>query len=116
VVIRCLYLQKKLNTFFQDGIKYSEPATNMNIQEQQRQFFNEFSNTLANGKITPEQACSLIEKVRDAKMFPDEIDTEDNQQKGFYEIAWLFADWKITTEEACEAFKEWTDEWKPVKN
>jgi hypothetical protein len=117
VVACCLYFQKKLNTFFQDGIECSEPATNMmNTQEQQRRFFTEFSNTLANGKITPEQACSLIEKVRDAKMFPDEIDTEDKQQKGFYEIAWLFADWKITTEDACELFKEWIDGWKPVKN
>ena len=49
-------------------------------------------------------------------MFPDEIDTEDKQQTGFYKIAELFADWKITSEEACDLFKEWTDEWKPVKN
>ncbi len=107
---------KKIEYFFQDGIECSEPATNMNTQEQQKRFFTEFSNALVNGKITPEQACSLIEKVRDAKMFPDEIDTEDKQQKGFDEIAWTFADWKVSTEEACDLFKEWIDEWKPVKN
>ena len=85
-------------------------------QEQQKRFFTEFSDALANGKITPEQACFMIEKVRDAKMFPDEIDTEDKQQKGFAEIAWVFADWKITTEEACDLFKEWIEEWKTMKN
>lgn len=85
-------------------------------QEQRKRFFTEISNAIVNDKITLHQACSLIEKVRDANMFPDDIDTEDEQQKGFDEIAWLFADWKITTEEACDLFKEWNDEWKPVKN
>ena len=90
----------------------------MNTQEQRKRFFTEIADMLVNGKITPEQACSLIEKMRDAKIMPDEIeiDTEDKQQKGFDEIAWVFADWKITTEEACDLFKEWNDEWKPVKN
>jgi hypothetical protein len=107
---------KKIEYFFSRWNKIQRTSNNYEYSRTTKTILQRFSNTLANGKITPEQACSLIEKVRDAKMFPDEIDTEDNQQKGFYEIAWLFADWKITTEEACEAFKEWTDEWKPVKN
>jgi hypothetical protein len=85
-------------------------------EEQRKRLFTEIADVLVNEKITPKQACFMIEKVRDAKMFPDEIDTEDKQLKGFAEIAWVFADWKITTEEACDLFKEWIDEWKPMKN
>lgn len=86
------------------------------LEQQKKQFLTVFAEALINGKITPEQACSLIENVRDTKMFPDDMETEDERQKGFNEIAWTFADWKITTEEACEAFNEWIDEWKPSKN
>jgi len=86
------------------------------LEQQKRHFFTVFADTLMNEKITPEQACTLIESVRDAKMFPDDMESEDEQQKGFDEIAWTFADWKITTEEACEAFNEWIDEWKHSKN
>jgi hypothetical protein len=85
------------------------------LEQQQKQFFTVFADTLMNGKITPKQACSLIENVRDTKMFPHNM-TEDERQKGFDEIAWTFADWKITTEEACELFNEWIDEWKSLKN
>ena len=67
---------------------------------------------LADGKITPEQACSLIEEFRDAGAKLEEIHAENEQQKGFNEIAWILADWKITTEQACDAFKDWLDEWK----
>ena len=89
----------------------------MNSQEQQKkQSFTVFAETLMNGKITPEQVCSLIESARDTNMFPDDMETEDKQQKGFDEIAWTFADWKITTEEACELFNEWIDKWKSLKN
>ncbi len=86
------------------------------LEEQKKQFLNVFAKTLMNGKITPKQACSLIESVRDAKMFPDDMESEDEQQKGFDEIASTFADWKITTEEACEAFNEWIDKCKHSKN
>ena len=86
------------------------------LEQQKKQFFAVFAEALINGKITPEQACSLIESVRDAKMFPDDMESEDERQKGFDEIAWTFADWKITTEEACEVFNELIDEWKPSKN
>lgn len=88
-------------------------------EEQQKQIFYEIADDLMNGKITPKQACSFIEKVRDTDMFPDNMETEDNtQQKGFNEIAGIYADWKITTEEACESFNEWIVEWKTnhVKN
>lgn len=86
------------------------------LEEQKKRLFAEIAEALMNGKITPEQTCSLLEKVRDSKMFPDELETEDKQQKGFDEIASIFADWKITTDEACELFKEWIDKWNPVKN
>ena len=91
----------------------------MNIQEQenkQQKFFRDLAAALADGKLTPEQACSMIEKLRDLRIFADDIlepeNLEQEKQKGFNEIAGVFADYKITTEEACEVFVEWIDEWK----
>ena len=96
----------------------------MNRQEQIRKeqsqrehrFFCNLAAALADGKLTPEHACSMIEGARDAKIFPDDILEPENlsqeKQKGFNEIAGVFADWKITTEEACELFVEWIEEWK----
>lgn len=99
----------------------------MNTQERQQQireeqsqkeqkFFCELAAALADGKITPEQACSMIEKTRDLRIFADDIlepeNLEREKQKGFNEIAGVFADYKITKEEACEVFNEWIDEWK----
>ena len=81
-------------------------------KQKQQKHFNEIAEMLADGKITPEQACSLIEDLRDAGN-AEEMDAQNEQQKGFNEIAGLFSDWKITTEEACDVFKEWLDEWKP---
>jgi threonine dehydrogenase-like Zn-dependent dehydrogenase len=86
----------------------SEPQMS---EQQEQQNLNEFAKMLADGKITPEQACSLIEELRDADPCLEEIDAQNEQQKCFNEIAWVFADWKITTEEACDLFKEWLDEW-----
>ena len=99
----------------------------MNTQERQRQireeqsqkeqkFFCDLAAALADGKITPEQACSMIEAARDAKIFADDIfepeNPEQEKQKGFNEIAGVFADYQVTTKEACELFVEWIDEWK----
>ena len=99
----------------------------MNTQERQRQireeqyqkeqkFFCDLAAALADGKITPEQACSMIEAARDAKIFADDIlepeTPEQEKQKGFNEIAGVYSDYKIPREEACELFVEWIDEWK----
>jgi signal recognition particle GTPase len=91
----------------------------MNSQEQhqnEQKFFCNLAAALMERKLTPEMACSMIEKLRDAKIFAEDIlepeDQEKEQQKCFNEIANVFADWKITTEEACELFEEWIDEWK----
>ena len=85
-------------------------------QEQEQQLFNRTAELLADGKITPEQACSFIEKLRDAGILADDIldpeNLEQEKQKGFNEIAGILSDWKITTEEACELFTEWMTEWK----
>jgi len=99
----------------------------MNRQERQQQirkeqsqkeyrFFCNLAATLAVGKVTPEQACSMIEKLRDKNIFaPDILEPEtkaQEQQKGFNEIAGVYADYKITKEEACELFVEWIEELK----
>ena len=76
-----------------------------------QQHFNEIAEMLADGKITPERACSLIEDLRDAEIFPDDIlEPEKEEQKCFNEIASVFAEWKITTEETCELFEDWKKE------
>jgi hypothetical protein len=89
-------------------------------QEQEQQLFNQTAELLADDKITPEQACSFIETLRDARIFADDIlepeNLEQEKQKGFNEIAGVYADYKIPKEEACELFVEWIDEWKTVKN
>ena len=115
-----LYLVSKMNKIemlFIHLIEYSEP--DMNRQQQEQQLFNRTAELLADDKITPEQACSFIEKLRDAGIIADDIldpeNLEQQKQKGFNEIAGVFADWKITTQEACEVFVEWIDEWKPKK-
>lgn len=72
--------------------------------------FNEIAEQLADEKITPEQACSMIEELRDAGIIADATDAQNEQQKGFNEIAMGLADWKITTEEACDLFAEWMTE------
>ena len=91
----------------------------MNRQQQEQQLFKRTAELLDDDKITPEQACSFIKTLRDARIFADDIlepeNLEQEKQKGFNEIAGVFSDWKITTEEACELFNEWTDEWKVKK-
>jgi hypothetical protein len=87
----------------------------MNREQQEQQLFNRTAELLADDKITPKQACSFIETLRDAGILADILEPENleqEKQKGFNEIAAVFADWKITTEEACELFVEWIDEWK----
>ena len=101
----------------------------MNGQEQQQQqqqqqhqhqkeqeLFYRTAELLADDKITPEQACSFIETLRNAKIFADDIlepkNRDEEKQKGFNEIAGVYADWQVTTEEACELFEEWIEEWK----
>ena len=87
---------------------------------QEQQLFNRTAELLADGKITPEQACSFIEKLRDAGILADDVldpeNLEQEKQKGFNEIAGVLSDWKITTEEACEVFVEWLDEWQAREN
>ena len=99
---------------------YLNTETEMNRQEQQHQkeqkFFCDLAAALAGGKLTPKDACSMIEKLRDVGILADDIlepeNPEQEKQKGFNEIAGVYSDWKITTEEACEVFVEWIDEWK----
>jgi hypothetical protein len=92
----------------------------MSRQQQEQELFKRTAELLADDKITPEQACSFIETLRDAKILADDVlnpeNLEQEKQKGFNEIAGIYADWKITTEEACDLFKEWIGEWKTVKN
>jgi len=87
----------------------------MKTPQEQQKHFNEIAEMLSDGKITPEQACSMIEKLRDLGILADDILEPENQeqekQKGFNEIAGVLADWKITTEEACEVLVEWISEY-----
>ena len=91
----------------------------MNRKQQEQELFSKTAQLLADDKITPEQACSFIETLRDAGILADDIldpeNLEQEEQKGFNEIAGIYADYKITTEEACDLFKEWIAEWKTVK-
>ena len=101
----------KIEILFRERIEYSEP--DMNRKQQEQELFKQTAELLADDKITPKQACSFIETLRDAGIIADDIldpEPEQEQQKGFNEIAGLFADWKITTEEACELFVEWIGE------
>ena len=91
----------------------------MSRQQQEQELFKRTAELLADDKLTPAQACSFIETLRDAKIFADDIldpeNLEQEEQKGFNEIAGIYADYKITNEEACDLFKEWIAEWKTVK-
>jgi hypothetical protein len=87
----------------------------MSRKQQEQQLFKRTAELLADDKITPEQACSFIETLRDAGILSDDIldpAPEQEKQKGFNEIAGAISDWKISTEEACECFLEWIEEWK----
>ena len=86
-------------------------AQSMNTPQKQPKHFNEIAEQLADEKITPEQACSLIEELRDVGIIADAMDAQNEQQKGFNEIAAGLADWKITTEEACGLFTELMTAW-----
>ena len=92
----------------------------MNRQQQEQQLFKRTAELLDDDKITPEQACSFIKTLRDARIFADDIlepeNPEQEKQKGFNEIAGIYADYQIRTEEACELFVEWIEEWKTAKN
>ena len=113
---RLSLFSKKIEILFQDLIECSEAANpDMSRQQQEQQLFKRTAELLAGDKLTPAQACSFIETLRDAEIFPDEMDAEDKQQKGFNEIAGVFADWKVTNEEACDLFNEWIDQWKHLK-
>ena len=88
--------------------------------QQEQQLFKRTAELLADDKITPEQACSFIKTLRDARIFADDIlepeNLEQEKQKGFNEIVGIYADYKITTEEACSLFEEWIDEWQAREN
>ena len=92
--------------------------TEMNREEQhtkEQKFFCDLAAALADEKLTPEHACSMIEKLRDVGIIADDIldpAPEQEQKKGFNEIAAAVSDWKITKKEACEVFVEWIEEWK----
>ena len=93
-----------------DSIFIPHIPTTRQAEEVQPKHFNEIAEIaeqLADEKITPEQACSLIEELRDVGISADAMDAQNEQQKGFNEIAAVLADWKITTEEACGLFTEW---------
>ena len=84
--------------------------------QKEQKFFCDLAAALADGKLTPEHACSMIAVLRDSKIFADDIlepeNPEQEKQKGFNEIAGVYSDWQITKEEACEFFVEWIEEWK----
>lgn len=86
-------------------------AQTMNTPQEQRTYFKEIAEMLADEKITTEHACSLIEDLRDAGVTAEVMYSHHEQEKGFKEIAELLADRKITTEEACGLFTEWITEW-----
>ena len=88
----------------------------LNMPQEQPKHFNEIAEQLADEKITPEQACSLIEDLRNVGIIADAMDAQNEQQKCFNEIASGLADWKITTEEACDLFAEWMTEWMVIVN
>ena len=88
----------------------------LNMPQEQPKHFNEIAEQLADEKITPEQACSLIEELRNVGIIADAMDAQNEQQKCFNEIASGLADWKITTEEACDLFAEWMTEWMVIVN
>jgi len=95
-----------------DRSKKSEMnAQTMNTPREQRTYFKEIAEMLADEKITTERACSLIEDLRDAGITAEVMHSHHEQEKGFKEIAELLADRKITTEEACGLFTEWMTEW-----
>jgi tape measure domain-containing protein len=85
-------------------------------QEEQQTHFNEIAKMLADGKITPELACSLIEELRDVGILADAMDAQNEEQTHFNEIADMLADGKITLEQACDLFKERIDEWQAREN
>ena len=101
--------------FMQDFMKREKER-----HEKEQKFFRDVAAAFANGTLTPEHVCSMIEVLRESKIFPDDIldpeDQAEEKQKGFNEIAGMYADWKITKEEACELFVEWTNEWKSEAN
>ena len=88
----------------------------MNRKQQEQELFNKTAQLLADDKITPEQACSFIETLRDAGILAEDIlepeNLEQEKQKGFNEIAGVYSDWKVSKEEACGLFVEWIHEWK----
>jgi len=116
MILYFVSISTKIEMLFHHLIEYSEPAM---TTTQEQELFNRTAELLADDKITPEQACSFIEKLRDAGIISDDIldpeNLEQEKQKGFNEIAGIYADYKITTEEACDLFKEWIEEWKTVK-
>jgi hypothetical protein len=101
-----------------EGEGEGEAEMNAKTPQEQQKHFKKIAEMLADGKITPEQACSMIEKLRDLRIFADDILEPENQeqekQKGFNEIAGVLSDYKITREEACEVFVEWINEWMVV--
>ena len=88
----------------------------MNRKQQEQKLFKRTAELLADDKITPEQACSFIDTLRDAGILAEDIlepeNLEQEKQKGFNEIAGVYSDWKVSKEEACGLFVEWIDEWK----
>ena len=88
----------------------------MNRKQQEQELFKRTAELVADDKITPEQACSFIETLRDAGILAEDIlepeNLEQEKQKGFNEIAGVYSDWKVSKEEACGLFVEWIDEWK----
>ena len=88
----------------------------MNRKQQEQKLFKRTAELLADDKITPEQACSFIDTLRDAGILAEDIlepeNLEQEKQKGFNEIAGVYSDWKVSKEEACGLFVEWINEWK----
>lgn len=86
------------------------------MNRKQQELFKRTAELLADDKITPEQACSFIETLRDAGILAEDIlepeNLEQEKQKGFNEIAGVYSDWKVSKEEACGLFVEWIHEWK----
>jgi len=94
-----------------EGEEKKMNALNMNMPQEQPKHFNEIAEQLADEKITPEQACSLIEELRNVGIIADAMDAQNEQQKCFNEIVEMLADGKITKEQACTLFEELSNEY-----
>jgi len=79
IKLKCL-LYDKIEMLFLDITEYIDSST-MAITQQQQTHLNEIIETLADGKITMEEACSLF------KEWTDELDADADELKATKDLA-----------------------------